>query len=498
MGTLANKTLQGIKWSTTATIINLVLQTGYTAIMARLLDPVSFGLVAMANVVLRFGGYFANMGMSQAIIQKQNLDDKDIRAAFTTSVVLGFTFFGLFYFLAPLSEYLFNDKDVIPIVKVLSASFVLSSLATTSFSLIRRRLQFKEASIIQIVSFAAMVAAAIFMAWRGLGVWSLVYASLIQGVLNVTISYLYAQHSLRLFYDWKVYKPLFAFGGKITFISFIEFLSTSADTMMIGRYLGAVLLGIYNRAFMIVQLPLYQLNISISRVLFPVFSSIQKETAKLRKIYLSSISVIAFLFLSICAGVAVSAENIVFVVLGEDWAAAVPILQILAILVPFKLLAHYGGIICDATASLNIKIILEVSYIIVLFSLLFLIRNSTLLNYSYVLLGMEGLRLIAYTLVMKHILEFNFVDIRKAYLSPLVTSVLVGGGLFLTNIALDNITDSHLIKLIADMMVGGVLLLLSLFLKVNRPIWDELNQRLFSQNKFLNKFLTTVSLKLNK
>jgi lipopolysaccharide exporter len=498
MRTLTSKTLHGIKWSTTATIINLVLQVGYTAVMARLLSPVEFGLVAMAHVFLRFGGYFANMGMSQALIQKADLTENDIRAAFTSSVILGFLFFGILYLAAPLSADLFNNRDIIPIVKVLSVSFIFSSLSTTSGSLLRRQLKFRQYSIVQISTFTIQAVVGIVLAYMGFGVWSLVYTSLLNTILISILSYLLVRHSLKLLFDWKIYKPLFAFGSKISIISFLEFLSISVDTMLIGRFLGAVLLGIYNRANLIVQLPLYQLNTSISRVLFPAFSSIQKDIDKLRRVYLSSSSVIAFLFLSICAGAAISAENIVLVVLGEDWKEAVPVLKILAILVPFKLLSHYGGIVCDSTANLNIKLALESVYIVVLVSILYMIRNTTLIHYSFALLGMEFLKLVAYNFIMKHILKFDFVTITRTYSPAIISALFVAGAIFLVQLIIEPFDFNYIIKLVIDMVVGGTTLLLVLFLNINRPILDELNSRVFSQIKFLEKFMSTVASQPNK
>jgi len=129
------------------------MQIGYIAVMARLLEPAAFGLVAMAQVVLRFGSYFAQMGMGQALIQKKNISKENIRAAFTSSVFLGFIFFVIIYFGAPLSLYIFNDIEVIPIIRVMALSLVLTGLSTTSLSLLRRNFRFKELAIVEIISY---------------------------------------------------------------------------------------------------------------------------------------------------------------------------------------------------------------------------------------------------------------------------------------------------------------------------------------------------------
>ena len=123
---LTYKTVHGIKWNYFSTIITSVLQIGYTAIMARLLEPAAFGLVAMAGLVLRFGSYFAQMGIERALIQKKEINEEDIKSSFTLSIFLGIIFFLLLWFLAPLALYIFNNEKVVLIVKILALSFLIT------------------------------------------------------------------------------------------------------------------------------------------------------------------------------------------------------------------------------------------------------------------------------------------------------------------------------------------------------------------------------------
>ncbi len=115
------------------------------------------------------------------------------------------------------------------------------------------------------------------MAILGFGVWSLVFAALSQAFFSAVIAYVFVRHSLIFTFNIKHYRPLFSFGSKVTIISIFEFLGVNLDTLLIGRFLGASLLGIYNRAFTIVNLPLQNLNTSITKVLFPSFSKIQRD-----------------------------------------------------------------------------------------------------------------------------------------------------------------------------------------------------------------------------
>ena len=234
--------------------------------MARLLEPAAFGLVAMAGVILRFGSYFAQMGIERAVIQKKELNEEDIKASFTLSVFLGMIFFLILWFLAPLALYIFNNEEVVIVVKVMALSFLITGLSTTSLGLLKRNLNFRSIAVIEIASYVlGYLGIGITMAVLGFGVWSLVFAALSQAFFAAIIAYIFVRHNFA--FKLKDYKPLFSFGSKVTIISFFEFIGGSLDTLLIGRFLGASLLGIYNRAYTIVNLPLYNLYTSITRVL---------------------------------------------------------------------------------------------------------------------------------------------------------------------------------------------------------------------------------------
>ena len=182
---LTYKTVHGIKWNYFSTLITSVLQIGYTAVMARLLEPAAFGLVAMAGLVLRFGSYFAQMGIERALIQKKEVNEEDIRASFTISLSLGIIFFMLTWFLSPLALYVFNNEKVIIIVKVMALSFFITALSTTSSGLLKRDLNFRSIAVIEVTSYIlGYLCIGITMAFLGYGVWSLVFAALKPGIFQ--------------------------------------------------------------------------------------------------------------------------------------------------------------------------------------------------------------------------------------------------------------------------------------------------------------------------
>ncbi|UOQ76610.1 oligosaccharide flippase family protein [Hymenobacter sp. 5516J-16] len=308
---LTTAAVNGVKWSTAATITISLLQIGYTATMARLLTPAAFGLVALAGVILRFGSYFAQMGMEQAIIQKPEITRADVRAAFTSSLGLGILFAGALALGAPLAAGIVRAPEVVPVVRMLAVGLLLTGFNATALSLLRRRMKFRTLAIIEVTSYVVSYAAlGIGLAFQGFGVWSLVAAMLGQGVLLTILSYAAERHDLRLLFDWETYRPLVEYGGRMSAISFLEFLTGSLDTLLIGRLLGAAALGIYSRGWMLIGLPVYLLTTSVSKVVFPSFSQMQTDRPRLKTVYLSSITLIAALVIPICAGAAIAAPRL--------------------------------------------------------------------------------------------------------------------------------------------------------------------------------------------
>lgn len=473
-------TAHGIKWSSLSTFASAVMQIGYTAIMARLLEPAAFGLVAMAGVVLRFGTYFAQMGMAQAIIQKSSLEVKDIRAAFTTSFVLGLLVFGIFWAGAPLALLFFESSDqLVLIIRVMAFGVFLNGLFSTSLSLMRREMNFKGLAVIEISSYIiAYGGVGVLLAYQGYGVWSLVFATLCQTILAGIAAYTLIRHNLFFIFNWKHYKPLLSFGSKVSFIGFMEFLGSNMDTLLIGRWLGSSILGIYNRAYMLVNLPIQYLSTSISRVLFPAYSRIQSQKARLKKIYLLSISVVAFLMLPACVGISVAAEQIVKLVLGDQWLAAIPVLQILALATPFNLLAHFGGVVCEATATLKVKAILQVIYVTALAALIYFFKNWGLEGIAFSILLAVFSRNLAYIFITKTILNFKFIDIIKSYIPGILASLLCGLAIYFTANFLKAYDISSGLILLAEVIIGAVLLLITFFINPDKSLKLEISQRL--------------------
>ena len=467
---LTTNTLHSMSWSTAATVVTAVLQIGYTAVMARLLTPAAFGLVALAGVVLRFGSYFSQIGLEHALVQKAEMSEEDVRAAFTSATLLGGLCTVALALGAPLATRVFHEPAVVPLVRVMGLSLLISGLSATALTILRRRMAFRTLAIIETVSYlVAYAGLGIGLAWRGLGVWSLVGASLGQGVLAGGLAYAATRHSLRLYFHWPHYRPLLAYGTRITLTSFLEFITSSLDTLLIGRFLGAALLGIYNRAAMLITLPLYLLTRSVARVVFPAFSQIQAQVAKLGSAYLGSVTLVAAVVLPLGAGVAVATPVLVRALLGPGWEPAVPVLRVLCAAVPLSLITMFAGIVCDARATLRAKIYVNLLSLASLVGFFGLLHGYGLVGFAVALVLNEVVRTALFMRLMHDDLGLRYRRLGAAYGPGLFHAVAVGGALWAARLGLARWALPAPVALTLLMLAGAVVLA-ALMLAWPRPL----------------------------
>ena len=402
------------------------MQIGYTAVMARLLNPADFGLVAMGGVVLNFGNYFAQMGMGSAIVQKKEITKEQISAAFTSSIFLGFVFSLLAFLLAPLAIFVFKNQGVVPLLRLMGLAFLLNGFSLTALALIRRELKFKALAIAEIISFViGYPIIGIGSAIAGFGVWSLVFASLTQNALIAIITFFIIKHKLSLSISWKHYKPLLSFGSRVSIISFLEFVGSSLDTILIGRFFGSNLLGIYNRAQMLINLPMQYFTSSFSRVLFPSFSRIQDDNERVKRnilLILRTVSMVIFPFAII---VAVLSKEIVEVLLGARWLEAASLLKVLSFAAAVDLLTHFIAVLFEAKGLLKQKIIIQGTFVIVLAISFYFALRYGLFGFACALLVCQTFRQVFYMFFFLRKFEIGLLETFRDYLFLLVSCLAI-------------------------------------------------------------------------
>lgn len=468
---LTSRTMRGLNWSYLGTVVNALVQLSFTAIMARLLDPAAFGLMAMAGIVLRFGSYFATMGIGPALIQRQELTKADVRASFSFSVLSACLLFVIFWLAAPLAARVFDSTQVIAVVRALAFGMVLEGFYITAVSLLRRQMRFRTLALIEATTFLfGYVLVGITLARQGLGIWSLVIASLCQSALLVILSNVFARHSWVPLLGWRYYKQLAGYGGRFSVVSFVQFLYYSVQPIIIGRFHSSVVLGYYSSAQRLANLPFEYLMTALNRVLFPSFSRIQAERTRLKKNFLSAHLLIAIAFFPVAYGMVPAAQEIVLTVLGPKWIESVAIFRILLLAVPFTFLNSLNGVVCDASANLNIKLTIEVSAIALIGILALTLGRNAILALVACYSVVEVLRFATYLVFMGRIVGINSRDLVPIYAITLANTAAVVAAIASVRYVLVHFGAAQSLILTAEILVGASVFVLVTFFKAPRLV----------------------------
>jgi PST family polysaccharide transporter len=342
---LTDRTVRAAQWHFASGMVGGVFQFAIAALLARLLSPDEFGLVALAMVVIGLASVFGDLGIGTALVQRRGLTERHIRSAFTISAMLGAVMAALLGLGAPLGGVLLSEPRVTPILRALALSFVLQGCSLVAGALLRRRLDFRRLFFIEVgTHVCGYGGAAITLALLGYGVWSLVWGALLQALLACFAQYAATRHSLRPLLGRHELRELLGFGLTASFGGIVNFAAINGDNFIVGRFLGPAALGLYSRAYNLMNLPQTYVSSVMSGVLFPALSEVQGEPDRVRTGFLLATGLTAMVAGPMMAGMVVAAPHLVVMLYGPQWTGSVAPLQILCGAGYFRALYHLGGI----------------------------------------------------------------------------------------------------------------------------------------------------------
>jgi len=327
---LRTKTVRGIGWSATSQMAKLLIQLFVFAVLARLLTPSDFGLIAMVVVFSSFVAIFSDFGLGFALVQKREIDDTLLSSVFWINVVAGLLLTLSLALLAPLIALFFSEQALIPIVVLISTTFFISSFGTVQMALLMKRMDFKSLGICSILSVGISGGIAIFLAYSGYGVSSLAWNTVIAAIVAVILYWTYSRWIPRLTFSRHQVGEVLGFGLNLTGFSFVNYFSRNLDNLLIGRFLGAASLGFYSLAYNLLILPISNISDVVGRVMFPALSSIQDDLGAVREAYLNAARYVAAVGFPVMVWLVISAPQVIAVVYGPQWDRSILLLQILA------------------------------------------------------------------------------------------------------------------------------------------------------------------------
>jgi PST family polysaccharide transporter len=345
---LKGRAVRGGMLTFTSQVAQFVMQSVATVVLARLLTPADFGLVAMVTAITGLGQAFADLGLSEATIQHPEISHDQVSTLFWINVAIGLTLTAITAALAPALAWFYREPRLIGITLLVSLTFLIGGLRVQHDALLKRQMRFPSLVIRDVTAYALAVPVAIVLAWRGAGYWAIVALPLTLNLTSMSLSWVMARWVPGLPRRCGEVRSLIAFGGNVAASYMILNLNRSADCVLIGWYWGASPLGLYSRALNLLLLPVRQLGLPASSVAVPAFSRVQDEPERLARYYLRTANVIMWISAPIFGFLFVAAVPVIVLALGSRWVEAAPVFQILAI---FAL----GQLLYDSTVWLLVS-----------------------------------------------------------------------------------------------------------------------------------------------
>ena len=297
-------------------------------ILARLLVPKDYGLIAMTQIFFTISACFIDSGFSTALMRKKERTALDYSTVYVTNVCLTFVFALILCLASPWIAAFYHEPILKDIVIANAILLVLNSFTAVQGTRLSINLQFKTASIISVVSTVIVGVTTIILAYMGFGVWSLVYPNFLQPFIKGIMYYHFQRWFPGIQFSWKTWREFFAFGSKLLASALLNTLYENITPLVIGKKYSASDLGFYSRARGYAMLPATTFQGMLSAVTFPVLCSIQDDDERLRDAYRRLIRASAFVVFPILVGLAALARPFITVLITDKWAESIPYLEI--------------------------------------------------------------------------------------------------------------------------------------------------------------------------
>lgn len=304
-----------------------VMQFVVSIVLARLLAPEEFGLIAMVMIVIAIADVFVQSGLGIALIRKKEVDDLDFSSVFYASLTIAATAYTIVFIFAPFISDFFGQSGLTPVIRVLTLTLFIGVFNSIQNAYVARHMMFKKLFIRGLCATIPSGALGIFLAYQGFGIWALVVQQLSNASFSVLAMWFTVPWRPHLQFSWERLKDLFSFGWKLLVSALIDNIYDKIRAVVIGKMFSSSALAFNDRGDHFPRLLITNINSSISAVLLPSLSAYQDDKPQLKKMARRSIVTSSFVLVPMMTGLAMLAQPLVLILLGEKWLPCVPFIQ---------------------------------------------------------------------------------------------------------------------------------------------------------------------------
>lgn len=333
MQSYTEKALRGMSIQTLVTIIMGVLEVIVFATMSRLLTKTDFGYMATIMAIISVFSSISEAGLGSSIIQKKDDSERHVSTAFSLSILIGSLFSILLFFLSPWLANLIADYHIARPLRIISILLLLNSMQSVGNSLLTRQMRFKRLGIINIINYILSSTIGVILAYRGFGVYSIVYSQILYAFLQILFVYAFCVKIPKFAIYKRETKEVLSFGGWLSMSVVLNNLNSQIDKFVMPRLLGVNALGAYNRPSGFITTISNKFNSIFDSVLFPILSKLQSDFKRLRSVYLRSLSLLNLFSVILSSTLFFNAKLIIVIFFGVQWIDLVPVVRILSLVV---------------------------------------------------------------------------------------------------------------------------------------------------------------------
>ncbi|MEI6139594.1 MAG: lipopolysaccharide biosynthesis protein [Mariniphaga sp.] len=365
------KTREIFFWSAIERSSSQGIQLVISILIARVLLPSDYGLIAMLSIFLAVAQTFVESGFGYALIQKKGRTETDFSTVFYFNLAVSITFYVVLFFLAPIIADFYNEPKLVLLTRVAFISLIINSLAIIHGVKLNIEFNFKKITLISTIAVTVSGFLGLWMAHAGYGVWALVFQSLLNYLLILIIQWLITRWHPSWVFSIKSFKELFSFGSRLLFSSLLHTIYNNLYSLVIGKKFSSQELGCFNRASTIAQFPSVNLSSIIIQVIYPMQCNMQDDLKQLTSNFKKYLSLSCYIVFPIMIGLSALAEPLISILLGDKWLPAVPYFQIICIANMFDPIGKINGSIINAKGRsdffLKAEIIKKISALSILF-----------------------------------------------------------------------------------------------------------------------------------
>lgn len=327
--TLKQATTKGLFWSSVERFSNQGVHFVFSIILARLLSPSDYGIIAMVTIFFAVAQSFVDSGFSNALVRKTDRVEEDLSTCFYFNIGVGIIAYIVLFLIAPLVANFYNQPILSPIIRITGLDVILNSLCVVQQALFTIKIDFKSQAKITLSATVISGIVGILLAYQGYGIWALVWEGVASSIVRMGLLWLMSKWRPRTGFSKSSFNYLFGYGSKLLASGLLDTIYNNIYPIVIGKFYNPAQLGNYSRALGWAQLPSANISSVIQRVTFPVLSEIQDDSLRLEKNYRKLLRLSSFVIFPLMVGMAALATPIVRVCLTSKWDGCILYLQVI-------------------------------------------------------------------------------------------------------------------------------------------------------------------------